>query len=150
MTQEQLANALGITFQAVSKWENGISSPDLSTLPLLADLFGVSVDQLLGRDALPREEERLTAPVPVEEQFQERQEQEEEAVQAAEPEQTPDAEAEPVYAEPGQDLPWPDGQFFYGCLLYFDDCKKLLICWHCHNSPPFLFFSLPPFSLLVY
>ena len=46
MTQEQLASALGITFQAVSKWENGVSSPDISTLPLLADLFGVSVDQL--------------------------------------------------------------------------------------------------------
>lgn len=118
MTQDQLANALGITFQAVSKWENGVSSPDISTLPLLADLFGVSVDQLLGRDALPREEERLTAPVPVEEQFQERQEQEEEAVQAAEPEQTPDAEAEPVYAEPGQDLPWPDDDCFYAVLYH--------------------------------
>ncbi len=30
MTQDQLASALGITFQAVSKWENGISSPDIS------------------------------------------------------------------------------------------------------------------------
>ena len=52
MTQEQLASALGITFQAVSKWENGISSPDLSALPLLADLFDVTVDQLLGRQPL--------------------------------------------------------------------------------------------------
>ena len=53
MTQDQLASALGITFQAVSKWENGISSPDISTLPLLADLFGVSAGVLLGREDEP-------------------------------------------------------------------------------------------------
>ena len=63
MTQEQLANALGITFQAVSKWENGISSPDISTLPLLADLFGVSIDELFGREPLVPLEE----PAPTEE-----------------------------------------------------------------------------------
>ena len=50
MTQEQLANALGISYQAVSKWENGVSCPDISTLPLLADLFSVSIDSLFGRE----------------------------------------------------------------------------------------------------
>lgn len=64
MTQEQLANALGITFQAVSKWENGVSSPDIAMLPLLADLFCVSIDELFGRTPLVP----VTAPVPVEEQ----------------------------------------------------------------------------------
>ena len=50
LTQEQLASALGISFQAVSKWENDLSCPDLSTLPLLADLFSVSIDALFGRE----------------------------------------------------------------------------------------------------
>ena len=50
MTQEQLANELGITYQAVSKWENGLSSPDISALPLLADLFGVPIDRFFGRE----------------------------------------------------------------------------------------------------
>ena len=49
LTQEQLANGLGITYQAVSKWETGVSSPDISMLPLLADLFEVSIDELFGR-----------------------------------------------------------------------------------------------------
>ena len=49
LTQEQLANGLGITYQAVSKWETGVSSPDISMLPLLADVFEVSVDELFGR-----------------------------------------------------------------------------------------------------
>ena len=54
MTQEQLANELGVSYQAVSKWENELSSPDISALPLLADLFGVSIDALFGREhALP-------------------------------------------------------------------------------------------------
>lgn len=48
LTQEQLAEKLGISPQAVSKWENGISCPDISILPTLASLFHVTVDDLLG------------------------------------------------------------------------------------------------------
>ena len=112
MTQDQLASALGITFQAVSKWENGISSPDISTLPLLADLFGVSVDQLLGRATLPPEEERLTVLVPAEETALAFPEQEED------PEQAPEEEPEPMYDAPRQDLPWPDDDCFYAVLYH--------------------------------
>lgn len=49
-TQEELANKLGITFQAVSKWETGACSPDLALLPQLAEIFDVSVDSLFGLD----------------------------------------------------------------------------------------------------
>ena len=49
LTQEQLAGELGISYQAVSKWENELSSPDISSLPLLADLFGITIDELFGR-----------------------------------------------------------------------------------------------------
>ena len=49
MTQEKLASALGISTQAVSKWENGTTMPDVTLLPLIADQFGVSVDELYGR-----------------------------------------------------------------------------------------------------
>ena len=52
MTQEALATRLGITFQAVSKWENGVSCPDIILLPELAGIFGVSVDELFGRQAV--------------------------------------------------------------------------------------------------
>lgn len=48
MTQEQLAEKVGVSAQAVSKWENDISCPDITLLPLLGELFGVSVDELLG------------------------------------------------------------------------------------------------------
>ncbi len=41
-TQEELANKLNISFQAISKWENGVSYPDISLLPIIADLFKVS------------------------------------------------------------------------------------------------------------
>ena len=47
-TQEQLAEAMGVTVGAVSKWELGQSAPDLSTLMELADFFDASVDALLG------------------------------------------------------------------------------------------------------
>lgn len=55
MTQEQLANLVGISYQAVSKWENGLSSPDVSSFPLLADVFGVTIDELFGREGTPHE-----------------------------------------------------------------------------------------------
>ncbi len=47
MTQEQLAERLGVSGQAVSKWESDISCPDITALPTLADIFGISVDELL-------------------------------------------------------------------------------------------------------
>lgn len=49
MTQEELSRQLGISAQAVSKWEQGLSSPDISLLPLIADVFHISVDELFGR-----------------------------------------------------------------------------------------------------
>lgn len=48
LTQDQLAEQLGVSPQAVSKWENDISCPDISTLPRLAEIFGISTDELLG------------------------------------------------------------------------------------------------------
>ena len=46
LTQEQLAEKLGIGPQSVSKWENAVAMPDITTLPLLAEIFGVSIDDL--------------------------------------------------------------------------------------------------------
>lgn len=52
MTQETLALKLGVTRQTVSKWENGISVPDADTLAKIADIFEVSVSELLGTNEL--------------------------------------------------------------------------------------------------
>ena len=46
LTQEQLAEKLGIAAQSVSKWENAVAMPDIITLPLLAEIFGTSIDDL--------------------------------------------------------------------------------------------------------
>lgn len=48
VTQEQTAEYLHISAQAVSKWECGTAMPDIALLPALADYFGVSIDELLG------------------------------------------------------------------------------------------------------
>lgn len=45
-TQEQLAEKLNVSPQAVSKWENGITMPDITLLPLLSEVFGVSIDDM--------------------------------------------------------------------------------------------------------
>ena len=46
ITQEQLATSIGISFQAVSKWENNIALPDITLAPMLASYFGVTMDEL--------------------------------------------------------------------------------------------------------
>lgn len=55
VTQDELANSVGVSFQAVSKWENNIALPDITLLPILAEYFGVSMDELF--DFSLREEE---------------------------------------------------------------------------------------------
>ncbi len=47
LTQAEMASRLNLTHQAVSKWENGLALPDIQTLMDLADLFGVSIEQIL-------------------------------------------------------------------------------------------------------
>lgn len=46
ITQEELASHLGLSYQAISKWENNISSPDIQLLPLISVYFGVTIDEL--------------------------------------------------------------------------------------------------------
>ena len=46
LTQEDLGEALGVSFQAVSKWENNIALPDIALVPTIARYFGVSIDEL--------------------------------------------------------------------------------------------------------
>ena len=48
VTQEQLGDMVGVSSQAVSKWENESALPDILTLPKLADYFGISIDELMG------------------------------------------------------------------------------------------------------
>ena len=60
MTQMQLADALGISFQAVSNWERGNSMPDISKLPELAELFGCSIEELLGGGRSAGNVEKMT------------------------------------------------------------------------------------------
>lgn len=64
MTQEQLADRIGIGAQSVSKWENSVAMPDITTLPLIAEVFGVSIDDLFdltNEQRLNRIENRLDA-----------------------------------------------------------------------------------------
>ena len=49
-TQEALADALGVTSQAVSRWESGGSYPDMEIIPSIAHYFGISIDELFGYD----------------------------------------------------------------------------------------------------
>lgn len=68
LTQEGLAQRLDVTNQAVSKWESDQCCPDISLLPKIADLFGITLDQLFGRTppvtALDLTEEPQSPPEP--------------------------------------------------------------------------------------
>ena len=106
MTQEQLAGALGISYQAVSKWENELSSPDISALPLLADTLGLTLDELFGRETAKRDAETQERP----------------EISEEEPEMS---EEEPEMLIPvptsahgaGVELPWPDDDTLYAVLF---------------------------------
>ena len=54
LTQERLAEKMGIGAQSVSKWENAVAMPDITALPLLAEVFGVSIDDLFDLTAEQR------------------------------------------------------------------------------------------------
>lgn len=55
VSQEVLAQYLGLSFQAVSKWENGTTLPDVTLIPALASFFGVSTDELFSFNRLETE-----------------------------------------------------------------------------------------------
>ena len=46
LTQNQFAEKLGITPQAVSKWENGVGYPDVTLFPMIAEILGMSIEEL--------------------------------------------------------------------------------------------------------
>lgn len=51
LTQEDVASKLNITAQAISKWENDVSAPDISVLVELSNILGVTLNELLGKQA---------------------------------------------------------------------------------------------------
>ena len=53
MTQKDLADMLNITDKAVSKWERNIAFPDTATIPKIAEIFGVSVEELMNTKSIP-------------------------------------------------------------------------------------------------
>ena len=55
ISQEVLADYLGVTFQAVSKWETGTAMPDIALIPAIASFFGISTDELFDYNRLENE-----------------------------------------------------------------------------------------------
>lgn len=54
MTQADLAKKMHITDKAVSKWERDLSCPDINSIPKLADILGISVEELMNTSARPK------------------------------------------------------------------------------------------------
>ena len=90
MTQERLANIAHVSAQAVSKWENDQSYPDILLLPVLANTFGVTIDELLGRVAAEPVAETAAMPA-----VEPAAEPELESEPEPEPELEPESESEP-------------------------------------------------------
>jgi len=56
LTQVELAEKLNVSQSTITSWENGNRRPDLDFLPVLAQIFGISVDELLGRESVSEQE----------------------------------------------------------------------------------------------
>lgn len=56
LTQKELAELMQVSFQTISKWENGVNYPDITHIPRMADIFGVSSDVILGLEPLKKDE----------------------------------------------------------------------------------------------
>jgi len=52
LTQEKLAEVLGVSPQAISRWENNSTYPDITMLPSIANYYNVSIDELIGMDEI--------------------------------------------------------------------------------------------------
>ncbi len=61
LTQEEFADRLGVTYQSVSRWENGTTYPDLELLPALSEILSVTVDELIGMPQVEKEKRALIA-----------------------------------------------------------------------------------------
>lgn len=64
ITQEELACKLNISTQAVSKWEQGLSFPDISLLPAISEIFNISIDELFGKAPVTEPVFELVGDVP--------------------------------------------------------------------------------------
>ena len=62
MTQEELAGMIGVSSQSVSKWETGVTMPDIMLLPIIAGVFEITLDELFSVEKNPKK-----AYVPIEE-----------------------------------------------------------------------------------
>ena len=60
-SQEQVAEKIGITRQAYAKWERGLTTPDIERAAMLADVYGISLDELTGKD---RDDASTISPAP--------------------------------------------------------------------------------------
>lgn len=68
LTQNQLASALGVTAQAISKWENSVTMPDITLLPQIAIEFGISIDELFDL-TLEQKLDRIEKSIEFEDEF---------------------------------------------------------------------------------
>ena len=65
LTQAELGNKLNVTAQAVSKWENGLSEPDIESIKKMCEIFGVSVDEFLGVSKKENDTDDEEDPTPI-------------------------------------------------------------------------------------
>ena len=61
LTQEALADRLGVTYQSISRWENGTTYPDLELIPAIAEVLAVTVDELFGMPQIEKEKRAVKA-----------------------------------------------------------------------------------------